>query len=84
MMMTQEQCDELAALMRPGIAKLIEESIEDTTISITCSSMPEADPNGPSVMRFEIRVRGEVLSSEREHRVAKFFQDVGLVGVMTK
>ncbi len=69
--MTPEQVSQLAESLRPYIAKLLKEAVADTTVGITCIPILE-DPHGAARMRFEIKVRGQVISPQQEQEVANF------------
>lgn len=70
---TREQLNELERNLRPVIAKLLGEPVSDTSVFITCTPVLD-DPDGASVMRFEIRVRGQEISSEQEEKVSKLLR----------
>jgi hypothetical protein len=67
---TQEQLDELAAMLTPTVARLLDEPAGDTTVSITCVQVHSSDD--ASIMRVEVRVRGAEISAEQEAKVAAF------------
>ncbi len=67
---TRAQLDELERNLRPVIAKVLEEPVNDTTVAITCTPVRD-DPDGASVMRFEVKVRGQSITAEQEEKVAK-------------
>ncbi len=68
--MTRAQLDELERRLTPVIARFLEEPVDDTTVAIMCTPVHD-DPDGASIMRFEVKVRGEPISEEREQKLAK-------------
>ena len=70
---TREQLDELEKNLRPVIAKFLEEPEADTTVAITCTPVRD-DPDGASVMRFDVMVRGEPISYEQEQRLSQLLR----------
>jgi hypothetical protein len=70
---TTAQLNKLSDLLRGPVAKTLGEPVNDVTLHITCIPVPE-DPNGASKLRFEILVRGEPLSTEREERVVQILK----------
>ena len=73
---TRAQLDELERALRPVIAKFLEEPVDDTTVAITCTPVRD-DPDGASVMRFEVQVRGESITPEQEERVSRLLRSSG-------
>ncbi len=67
---TDEQLTQLSHMLRPVIAKLLGEPVGDTMVKITCTPV-EGEPAGTSRMSFQIQVRGEDLSPEREALVTR-------------
>ncbi len=67
---TEEQLAHLSHMLRPIIADFLKEPVGDTMVKITCTPVAD-DPKGASVMRFQIQIRGEDLSPEREAQVTK-------------
>jgi hypothetical protein len=73
---TREQLDELERALRPVIAKFLDEAVSDTTVAITCTPVRD-DPDGASVMRFDVKVRGESITPEQEEKVARLLRSSG-------
>lgn len=70
---SREQLDELEKQLRPVIAKFLEEPADVTIVAITCAPVLD-DPAGASVLRFEVKVRGQDISSEQEKKVAQLLR----------
>lgn len=67
---TREQLDELEQRLGPVIAKFLGEPAGDTTVAITCTPVRD-DPDGASIMRFEVKIRGVPIPQEQEEKVAR-------------
>ena len=65
-----EQLQQLSSMLQPVIAKYLEEPVVDTTVSITCTPINEDDPDGASIMSFDVKVRGHGISPEQEEMIA--------------
>ncbi len=67
---TREQLDELERGLRPVIARFLAEPATDTEVMITCTPVRD-DPAGASIMRVEVKVRGQVISSDQEEMLTR-------------
>ena len=71
---SEEQLRTLSRMLQPVIARCLEEPVEDTTVEITCTPVDAEEPDGASIMSFQVRVRGVDATLEQEERISQLLR----------